>query len=93
VGWNRGLIPRVLPGAISYHGATYFRQDGCHRRAGGRGGVARRGSWCWAGRTLTSAGGLGALSEYGLDRRAFNGYLLVGVGGCFAEYEANASGY
>jgi len=37
--------------------------------------------------------GLGALSEYGLPRRAFNGYLLVGVGGCFAEYEANASGY
>jgi hypothetical protein len=24
--------PRVLPGTISFHGATYFKQPGCHPR-------------------------------------------------------------
>ena len=30
---------------------------------------------------------------YGLHRQAFNGYLLVAVGGCYVQYEANASGW
>ncbi|HEX3328963.1 MAG TPA: hypothetical protein VHS27_03510 [Gaiellales bacterium] len=51
------------------------------------GAAGWRGRARGAGRvgTLTSAAGVGALSEYGLHRRAFNGYLLVGVGGCFVE--------
>ena len=86
--------PRVLPDTISFHGATYFRQRGCH--AGGwwdqHGGVSGARAARRLG-TLASALGIGGLPEYGLHRGAFNGYLLVRVGGCDAEYEANASGY
>ena len=86
--------PQVLPDMISFHGATYFKQPGCHTRRwwDGRGGL--RGART-AGRvgTLTSAVGVGALPEYSLHRIAFNGYLLVPSGSRFIEYQANASGY
>ena len=86
--------PRVLPGTISHHGATYFKQPVCHSRGwwsgpGGAGGARTAGP---VGR-LASAIGIGGLTEYGRHRRAFNGYLFVGVGGCYVEYQANASGH
>jgi hypothetical protein len=86
--------PEVLPGTISFHGATYFRQPGCHARRwwGRHGGISGAQT---AGRvgTLTSAVGVGGIPEYSLHQIAFNGYLLVPSGSCFVEYQANASGY
>ena len=86
--------PRVLPGTISFHGAMYFKRGGCHGRAwwGACGGLGGARTARQVGR-LASAVGIGGLPEYGLHGRAFNGYLLVAVGGCSVEYEANASGY
>src|SRR5579871_6250937 len=85
--------PRVLPSTISFHGATYFNQPGCHPRrwwdehgiVGGAQTAKRLG-------TLTSALGIGGLAEYSLHGHAFNGYVLVASGGCYVLYEANASG-
>ena len=87
--------PLVLPDTISFHGATYFKQPGCHTRRwwdSPRGGVSGAVT---AGRvgTLASAVGVSGIPQYGLHRNAFNGYLLVPSGGCFVLYEANASGY
>jgi hypothetical protein len=86
--------PLVLPGTISFHTATYYKQTGCHAKAwwDSHGGISGAET---AGRvgTLTSAVGVGGIPEYGLHRRAFNGYLLVPSGSSFVEYQADASGY
>lgn len=86
--------PQVLPDTISFHTATYFRQAGCHpRRWWDEHGGLRGAETARPLGTLTSALGVGGVTEYGINRRAFNGYLLVPSGHCFAEYQANASGY
>lgn len=86
--------PRVLPSTISFHGATYFKQRGCHARRwwDNHGGISDAETANRLG-TLTSAAGVGGLAEYSLHRHDFNGYVLVASGGCYEMYEANASGY
>ncbi len=84
----------MLPDTISFRGATYFKQPGCHTRPwwDSHGGISGAQT---AGRvgTLTSAVGVGAIPEYSLYRIAFNGDVLVPSGSCLVEYQANASGY
>jgi hypothetical protein len=86
--------PRMLPRTISFHGATYFKQPGCHSRQwwDAQGGVSGAETAPRLG-TLKSALDVGGLGEYSLHERAFDGYVLVASGGCFVMYEANASGY
>jgi hypothetical protein len=86
--------PRVLPGTISFHRATYFKQPGCRSRRwwDDHGGVSGGETAPRIG-TLKSALGIGGLAEYSVHEHTFNGYVLVASGSCFVEYEANASGY
>jgi hypothetical protein len=86
--------PRVLPSAISFHGATYFKQRGCHPRRwwDAHGGISGAATAQRLG-TLRSALSIGGLPEYSLHKHAFDGYVLVASGGCYLLYQANASGY